>query len=143
MKREPGLHAESAPGARESLANASGRIFAPGFLASSSIARLHLACVVDPALQVIHEILQDKDHPQRLAAAKEVLERNRLYAFGVEPPARGACPPAVSVQTQVNLPEARVTEMSDADLEAYDRLLTELKELLPKDEPKRIGSVSR
>jgi hypothetical protein len=49
----------------------------------------------------------------------------------------------VTVQTQVNLPEARVTEMSDADLEAYDRLLTELRELLPKDEPKRIGSVSR
>ena len=50
---------------------------------------------------------------------------------------------SVTVLTQVNLPEARVTEMSDADLEAYDRLLTELRELLPKDEPKRIGGVSR
>jgi hypothetical protein len=106
-------------------------------------ARLRLACLVTPALQVFHEILKDKGHPHRLAAAKEVLERNRLYAFGVEPPARGACPPAVTVQTQVNLPEARVTEMSDMDLEAYDRLLTELKELLPKDEPKRFGSASR
>jgi hypothetical protein len=36
-----------------------------------------------------------------------------------------------------------VTEMSDADLEAYDRLLTELRELLPKDEPKGIAGVSR
>jgi hypothetical protein len=72
-----------------------------------------------------------------------VLERNDLYAFGVEPPARGACPPSVTVQAQVNLPEARVAEMSDADLEAYDRLLRELKELPPKDEPKRIGGVSR
>jgi hypothetical protein len=50
---------------------------------------------------------------------------------------------SLTVQTQVNLPEARVTEMSDADLEAYDRLLTELKELLPKDEPKRIGGMRR
>jgi hypothetical protein len=47
------------------------------------------------------------------------------------------------VQTQVNLAEPRVAEMSDADLEAYDRLLTELRELLPKEEPKRIGSMSR
>jgi hypothetical protein len=72
-----------------------------------------------------------------------VLERNELYAFGVEPPARGACPPAVTVQTQVNLPEAQVAAMSDADLDAYDRLLTDLRELLPKDKPKRIGGVSR
>jgi hypothetical protein len=87
--------------------------------------------------------LTDKGHPHRLAAAKEVLERNRLYASGVEPPQRGAFQPAVMVQTQVNLPEARVTEMSDADLDAYGRLLTELRELLPKDEPKRIGGVTR
>jgi hypothetical protein len=93
--------------------------------------------------QVFHAILKDKGHPQRFAAAKEVLERNRLYASGVEPPQRGAFQPSVTVQTQVNLPEARVAEMSDADLEAYDRLLTELRELLPKDELKRIGSVSR
>ena len=49
----------------------------------------------------------------------------------------------MTVLTQVNLAEPRVAEMSDEDLEAYDRLLTELRELLPKDEPKRIGSVSR
>jgi hypothetical protein len=41
------------------------------------------------------------------------------------------------------MPEAKVAGMSDADLEAYDRLLTELRELLPKEEPKRIGRVSR
>jgi hypothetical protein len=34
---------------------------------------------------VLHEILTDKGHPQRLAAAKEILERNHLYAAGVEP----------------------------------------------------------
>jgi hypothetical protein len=39
-------------------------------------------------------------------------------------------PPSVTVRTQVNLAEARVTAMSDADLDAYDRLLTELRELL-------------
>jgi hypothetical protein len=74
--------------------------------------------------QVFHAILKDKGHPQRFAAAKEVLERNRLYASGVEPPQRGALQASVRVQTQVNLPEVRVTEMSDADLEAYDRLLS-------------------
>jgi hypothetical protein len=62
-------------------------------------ARLRLACLVAPALQVFHEILKDKGHPHRLAAAKEVLERNRLYASGVEPPQRGAFQPAVTVQT--------------------------------------------
>jgi hypothetical protein len=102
-----------------------------------------LPCLVAPALQVFHEILTDKGHPQRFAAAKVVLERNHLHAYGVEPPMRGAFQPSVTVQTQVNMPEARFAAMSDADLEAYDKLLTELRELLPKDEPKRIGSVSR
>jgi hypothetical protein len=45
-----------------------------------------------------------------LRRRKEVLERNDLHAFGVEPAARGACPPSVTVQTQVNLPQARVSE---------------------------------
>ena len=74
-----------------------------------------------------------------------MLERNHLtgYAAPAKDP-RGGFGASVTVQTQVNtLPEARVAEMSDADLEAYDRLLTELRELLPKDEPKRIGSVRR
>ena len=77
-------------------------------------ARLRLACLVAPALQVVHEILKHKGHPHRFAAAKEVLERNHLYAYGVEPPQRGAFPPSVTVQTQVNLAEPRVAEMSDA-----------------------------
>jgi hypothetical protein len=106
-------------------------------------ARLRLALLADPAVRRLEKIIKHGSDAHALAAIKVVLDRNELYAFGVEPPARGACPPAVTVQTQVNLPEARVAEMSDADLEAYDRLLTELKELLPKNEPKRIGSVSR
>jgi len=36
-----------------------------------------------------------------------------------------------------------LASMSDQDLETYQRLLEELRELLPEDEPKRIGSVSR
>jgi hypothetical protein len=102
-----------------------------------------LALLADPAVRRLAKIIKHGEDAQALAAIKVVLERNELYGFGVEPPARGACPPSVTVQTQVNLAEARVTEMSDADLEAYDRLLTELRELLPKDEPKRIGGVSR
>jgi hypothetical protein len=33
--------------------------------------------------------------------------------------------------------------MSDDELARYKNLLLELRELVPKDEPKRIGSVSR
>jgi hypothetical protein len=51
-----------------------------------------------------------------------------LYAFGVEPPVRAGFQPNVTVQPQVNLAEPRFAEMSDADLEAYDRLLTELND---------------
>ena len=81
--------------------------------------RLRLACLVAPALQMFHEILTDKGRPQRLAAAKEILEHNHLYASGVEPPQRGALQPSVTVQTQVNVPEARVAEMTDQELDTY------------------------
>jgi hypothetical protein len=70
--------------------------------------------------------------------------RNDLYALGVE--AKAPCNPSqhVNVNTHVNvLPELCVENMSDHELATYDRLLTELRELLPKDEPKRIGGVSR
>jgi hypothetical protein len=46
----------------------------------------------------------------------------------------------VNVNTQVNVvPELRVENMSDQELATYDKLLDELRELVPKDEPKRIG----
>ena len=41
------------------------------------------------------------------------------------------------------MPEVHLASTSDQDLETYLKLLEELRELLPKDEPKRIGSVSR
>jgi hypothetical protein len=84
-----------------------------------------------------------KTHPQRLGAIKEVLERNELYAFGVEPQTRVGFQPPITVQTQVNLPEVHLASMSDQDLETYRKLLEELRELLPAEEPRRIGSVSR
>jgi hypothetical protein len=68
-------------------------------------ARLRLACLVSPALQALHDIIKDKTHPQRLRAIKEVLERSELYALGVEPHARSGFQPAITVQTQVNIPE--------------------------------------
>jgi hypothetical protein len=49
----------------------------------------------------------------------------------------------VTVQTQVNLPEPRVADMTDDQLAAYGKLLDELRALVPDDEPKRIGRVSR
>jgi uncharacterized protein involved in propanediol utilization len=86
--------------------------------------------------------MKDQGHPHRFAAAREVLERTTLHAFGVEPPLRTGFHPNVTVQTHVNRTQPRVAEMSDADLEAYDRLLTKFRELLPKGEPKRIGSMT-
>ena len=48
------------------------------------------------------------------------------------------------MQTEVNLPEARVANMSDQELDTYEKLLLELRELLPVDDPKkRIGRVTR
>jgi len=49
----------------------------------------------------------------------------------------------ITVQAQVNMPEVHLAGTSDQDLETYLKLLEELRELLPKDEPKRIGSGSR
>jgi hypothetical protein len=56
---------------------------------------------VAPALQGLHDIIQDKTHPQRLGAIKEVLEQSELYSLGVEPQTRGAFNPAITMQTQV------------------------------------------
>ena len=66
-----------------------------------------------------------------------------MYAFGVDPQTRGGFQPAITVQTQGNIPEASVASMSDDKLDTYERLLLELRELLPKDEPKRIRGVIR
>ena len=103
-------------------------------------ARLRLALLVNPALARLHDILRDKRHPQLLGAIKEVLARNELYGLGVEP--RGALSPAqaISVQTHVNLPEVHLANMSDQELETYQKLLLELRELLPTEEPKTVPS---
>ena len=67
------------------------------------------------------------------------MDRNELYGYGVEHEAPAQ---VIAVQTRVNLPEVHLASMSDQDLETYRKLLEELRELLPPDEPKRIGSVS-
>jgi hypothetical protein len=41
------------------------------------------------------------------------------------------------------MPEVHQASMSDQELAHYTDLLLELRELVLKDEPKRIGSVSR
>jgi hypothetical protein len=105
-------------------------------------ARLRLACLVDPALRRLTSIIRDADDSQALAAIKEVLARNDLYGLGVEPKTTGLGQ-AITVQTQVNLPEGRVASMTDEELDTYQKLLLELRELLPAGEPKRIGPVTR
>ena len=51
---------------------------------------------------------------------------------------------AISVQTQVNLPEVHVASLSDEQLATDDKLLTELCQLLPTEEPKTTaGTVKR
>jgi hypothetical protein len=101
-------------------------------------ARLRLACLVAPALQALHDIIRDKTHPQRLGAVKEVLERSQLYAFGVEPQARGEFNPAITVQTQVNMPEVHLASMTDDELARYKALLLELRALVSAEEPKML-----
>jgi hypothetical protein len=41
------------------------------------------------------------------------------------------------------MPEVHLASISDDELAKYKALLLELRELVPKDEPKRISSVSR
>jgi hypothetical protein len=103
-----------------------------------------LALLADPAVRRLAKIIKQGEDAQALAAIKVVLERNELYAYGVEPKASFNPAQHVNVNTQVNVvPELRVEDMSDQDLDRYLKLLDELRELLPKDEPKRIGGVSR
>ena len=80
-------------------------------------ARLRFACLVEPALRRLTTIIRDADDSQALA---------------------------ITVRTQVNMPEARVANMSDQELDTYEKLLLELRELLPVDDPKkRLGTVER
>jgi hypothetical protein len=104
------------------------------------VARLRLALLLDPALARLHDILRDKYHPHLLGAMKEVLARNELYGFGVEHDA--AAPAHLTVTTmQVNaLAGIHVESLSDEDLARYQKLLLELRELLPAEESKRISA---
>jgi len=103
-------------------------------------ARLRMVFLVDPGLKRLASILKHGDDSHALAAIKVVLDRNELYGYGVEHEAPAQ---VIAVQTQVNLPEMHLASMSDDELAKYKALLLELRELVPKDEHKRIGSVSR
>jgi hypothetical protein len=45
-------------------------------------AALRLAMLMDPALKVYADILQDKDHPDAFRVAKDILDRNKLFGLG-------------------------------------------------------------
>jgi hypothetical protein len=106
-------------------------------------ARRRMAFLVDPGLRCLEAILNDPDHPQLLGPIKEVLARNELFGLGVEPKGAPLSAQAISVQTQVNLPEVHLASMSDQELDTYQGLLVELRELLPQDEAKRGGNGRR
>ena len=103
-------------------------------------AELRMAMAADVLVSELVTIATNKRiaPAQRLVAIKEGLERNQLYATGVTPPhARSG---NLTVNTQVN---TNVSAMSDVDLERYEKLLRELRELLP-DQPKVLeGAVVR
>lgn len=104
-----------------------------------------MALAVTPALKRLIRIVTHGDDTHALGAIEKILARNDLYAAGVEPPqARGTFAPSVTVQTQVNMPDAPLASMSDEDLVRYRVLLMELRALAPKDvqAPKRINSVA-
>jgi hypothetical protein len=99
-----------------------------------------LALLADPAVRRLAKIIKHGEDAQALAAIKVVLERNELYGLGVEHEAPAQ---VIAVQTRVNMPEVHLASMSDDELAKYKQLLLELRELVAKDEPKRIGGVSR
>jgi len=105
--------------------------------------RLRLACLVSPALQALHDIIRDETHPQRLGAIKEVLERSELYALGVEPQARGGSQPAITVLTQVNMPEVHLASMTGDELARYKSLLLELRASVSAEEPKMLPATGK
>ena len=99
-------------------------------------ARLRMVFLLDPGLKRLASILKHGDDSHALAAIKVVLDRNELYGYGVEHEAPAQ---VIAVQTRVNLPEVRLASMSDQDLETYQKLLTELRELLPAEEPETLA----
>jgi hypothetical protein len=66
--------------------------------------------VRDHCNRCLHDIPADKKHPQRLAAAKEVLERNGLDGYGIPTPVADS--PAIS-QT-FNVSSVKLNELCDA-----------------------------
>jgi hypothetical protein len=96
-------------------------------------AALRLAMAADTLVKRLLEIANNKKHPQQLAAIKEGLERNRLYAFGVTPPQEAG--QRTVNYTQVN---TNVAAMTDVELDDYRQLLRELKALLAEEAPKVI-----
>jgi hypothetical protein len=82
-----------------------------------------LAFLLDPAWRRLAPILKHGDDSHALAAINEVLARNELYGYGVEPKGHGFGQ-NITVQTQVNMPEARVASLSDQELATYDKLLS-------------------
>jgi hypothetical protein len=63
------------------------------------------ACLASPALRRLTLLITKGEDAQALGAIREVLTRNELYAYGVEPQAKGGFNPAITVQTQVNMPD--------------------------------------
>ena len=86
------------------------------------------ALALDPVLEALSEIIKDKKHAQRLAAIREVLERNDLHGFGVTRPDPTAGQ-QITINTQVNVPEVRVASLPDQKLAT--------RKLLQSPEPHR------
>ena len=101
-------------------------------------AALRLALAIDPALRAVVEIVKDKKHPQRLAAAREILERNRLEGFGTPPRETF---PQVSTTVQISAPTTLQLEaVSDEGLDVVDRLLRQLlATTVPLSTDKQLG----
>ena len=101
-------------------------------------ARLRMALAVTPALQRLVAIITHGEDGHALGAIKEVLSRNQLYGLGVEPKGPLLYAQAITVQTQVNLPEMPLASMTDDELARYKALPLELRALVPKgDKPGR------
>ena len=93
-------------------------------------AALRLAMALDPTVRRLVTIAKDDAHPHQMQAIREVLERNDLRGYGAPP--RESRESRMTVQTQVNVsPVARLDSMSDDELDRYERLVNELRALVP------------
>jgi len=96
-------------------------------------AALRLATLLSPALARLEQLVRQTDNPSvALAAVKEVLERNKLEAYGTPVPVKFTDGPPPPQLTTFNVSQVRFNELSD---EGLDLVTAMVKGLLDAQRP--------